>query len=194
MCPFVTADFTAQYFLSCVYTVSWINKKSASFLLLPYKILLYGHTTFSMSIHPNDRHLRYSQSLATGGNTSRTICIKILMRIFLLSLIIIVQQNCWFLQQYDGCGAHVRNMWLHSDHDTSHFYQQSIVLRFLHMLNNASYHVLFTIMSILVSMNPCVIVVLICIFLISGAGKLLFLTLVSYSVLGISFLRAVYSN
>lgn len=67
---------------------------------------------------------------------------------------------------------------LHSGHDTSHFSQQCIVVRFLHALNNACYHVFFTIMAILVSMKPCVIVVLICISLISGAGEPLFLALV----------------
>lgn len=55
------------------------------------------------------------------------------------------------------------------------------------MLNNASYRVLFTIMSILVSMKPCVIVVLICISLISGAGELLFLALV-YLILYLAYL------
>lgn len=83
---------------------------------------------------------------------------------------------------------HVRNcqvvtQWPH----TSHFSQQCIVLRFLHMLNNASYHVFFTVMSILVSMKPCVIVVLICISLISGAGELLFLALV-YLILYLAYL------
>lgn len=67
---------------------------------------------------------------------------------------------------------------LRSGHDTSYCYQQCIVLRFLHALNNACYRVFFTIMAILVSMKPCVIVVLICISLISGVGELLFLALV----------------
>lgn len=78
--------------------------------------------------------------------------------------------------------------WLHSGH-TLHISLNSvfIVLRFLHMLNNASYHVFFTVMSILVSMKPCDIVVLICISLISGAGELLFLALV-YLILYLAYL------